>query len=186
MAHPTSWNPLLYAAAETLRNCPGSTLKIVVLNKALFYSDLLHLLEEGETITRRPYIALKAGPVVAGYERHLVRDLINTRAAEKVVTTPRSKPIRLLHTVETNLTSAQKEIIERVASWAGKKTSAEVSRYSHENLGWKSAWDGQNVGAPINMSLAMQQVADDEDLWMQEPLTGSERAATESEERTEW
>ncbi len=70
------------AAAAILRCAPNNELNIVVLNKALFYVDLVSLRDYGNTLTENTYIALENGPVVAKYQQRLVKPLAEARIAE--------------------------------------------------------------------------------------------------------
>ena len=67
-----STNKLMEASMALLQGAPDSQLNIVVLNKALFYLDLIALRDFGRTITGERYVALPQGPMVADYARKIV------------------------------------------------------------------------------------------------------------------
>jgi len=59
-------------------------MNIVVINKTLFYADIVSLMERGDTITHSEYLALPQGPVVASYEKRLVRDFERAGLGQQV------------------------------------------------------------------------------------------------------
>lgn len=162
---------LLDAAVALLRNAPERTFHIVVLNKALFYLDLASLRDLGDTVTHNTYIALPMGPVVARYDKRLVTALEKEGLAEQRPD-GLAKPVRLISDRRPeHLSVPQLELAARVAHWAKDLSSTYVSDYSHRNPGWLLARTrgGGNVPKPINMSIAMQQIMD-EDPWLDEPI----------------
>lgn len=74
---------LLETASAALIAAPENSLKVVVLNKVLFYVDLAALRDRGETVTRNTYIGLQNGPVVAHYDKRLVAGLEEQGVAEQ-------------------------------------------------------------------------------------------------------
>lgn len=180
--------PLLIAACELLRKSPDRQLKITVLNKALFYADLTALLFHGNTITGKPYIALRNGPVVGAYDRRIVRGLARAGWAEQILTdgTP-DKPMRLLgEPPAPTLSKDELQVLRDTASWLHRKTATWVSNFSHENPGWKAAF-AEREGTPINMLIALQQLQDEGDAWLRAPLADGELSALDSlGRREEW
>lgn len=151
-------------------------LNIVALNKALFYMDLAALRDLGHTVTGQKYIALPQGPVVAAYDRKLVRDLKNAGLAEQVQD-GRAKPMVVRHRIETfqHLAPFELELARSIGAFIGNYTSTFLSTYSHMNPGWQLARAAHVEGAPgkeIDLLVAMQQLAqDDEDeTWIDEPV----------------
>lgn len=154
---------------------------MVNLNKALFYLDLVCLRDLGFPITNTTFVALKQGPVVAHYEKRLVLPLLESGIA---IGEPegQSKPIKLIQPLfpMRHVTPRIQHLAEIVGGWVSRKTATEVSHYSHKNLGWKMAFrDGLGANAkpqPIDLSIAMQQIMDD-DPWLSEPLGEESLAA---------
>jgi len=76
-----------------LQGAPAGQLNIVVLNKALFYTDLLALRDFGQTITQERYVALPQGPVIDNYAGKIVRALDAAGLAEQIEV-GLAKPVR--------------------------------------------------------------------------------------------
>jgi hypothetical protein len=167
---------LVEAAMAVLQATPKQELKIVLLNKALFYLDLIALRDTGDTVTHAAYIALQQGPVVAKYDERLIPALERRGLATQVMD-GYAKPIR----VKTQLTAFQylTSELRSVAAEIGKEvadlTSTAASNFSHDNAGWQVAYNaglgGGGKPKAINMTLAMQQLEDesgDRDPWLDE------------------
>ena len=184
---------LLEAAVSILQAVPDKKLNVVVLNKALFYLDLVALRDTGETVTKNTYIALKLGPVIAKYPSRLVKKLTERGYAEQCVTKGRSKPIRLIKKPQISTLSENEE---KLAAQVGAKlaqhvTSNEISVFSHDNIGWEIAYrSGLGAGGTaqaIDLGIAMQQIMDD-DPWLGEPVDPSilQSISPESDQLEEW
>ena len=184
---------LLEAAVAVLQGASDHSLKIVLLNKALFYADLVSLRDHGETLTGNTYIALEAGPVVAHYQKRLIRALEEEGFARQEADNG-AKPVSLIKAPEEFLYLDEKDR-ERAGKMGGVVsgwTSAGASDLSHENAGWQLAWR-QGGGAslpprPINLLLALQQMSD-ADPWLDEPLTPEEEqsiSGCDEEEAVDW
>ncbi len=163
---------LVEAATALLFAAPRHEMQITNLNKALFYLDLVALRDHGDTVTHQTYIALKQGPVVANFEKRLVAEL-EARQLARQTQRGASKPLVLTgQPVEPYHTAMDTETVARVAAYFAEKTAKEASDYSHENPGWRIAWnDGAGASGPpkpIDLHLAMLQVLDD-DPWLDEP-----------------
>src|SRR5438045_86074 len=89
-----SMNKLMEASMALLQGAPDSQLNIVVLNKGLFYLDLIALRDLGRTITGERYVALPQGPVVENYVHKIVRALESAGLAEQLEM-GRRKPLRV-------------------------------------------------------------------------------------------
>ena len=183
---------IVEAAAAVLGAVPERELNAVVLNKALFYLDLIALRDLGRDVTGSAYVALHQGPVVAKYKQRLISALESAGVAEQVQV-GRAKPIRLKALPESTEPLAPDELrlVDEVASFVGKLTSTKASDLSHENPGWQIAYSaGQGQGSPplpIDMLIAMQQVLDD-DPWLSEDIDDETRAVAErsSSAELEW
>ena len=169
---------LVEAASAVLNAAPDHRLNAVVLNKALFYLDLATLRDRGTTITENTYIALKNGPVVAKYQERLIGKLEKCGIGKQISEGERSKPI-LLESSPQNFRFIDSEtliLVSAVTSFFARLTSRQASKYSHENPGWKLAWnESRRIGRPtaINMRVALQQIID-VDPWMELPLLNDE------------
>ncbi|MBI1383008.1 MAG: DUF4065 domain-containing protein [Planctomycetaceae bacterium] len=151
----------------------GGRLNIVLTNKALFYADLIALRDFGETLTGAPYLALENGPVVAKYEKRMVRELAKLGLAEQGAE-GMARPLRL--TAAGSNFKPQKLSPERFAlafeqgRRLAAKTSTAASHDSHANPGWRVAWAAglgcEKSAQVIDMMLALQDPfldSDDED-----------------------
>jgi hypothetical protein len=157
--------PVIEAAMAILQATSKMRLGITVLNKALFYADLVALRDLGHSLTNSGYIALPQGPVLNHYERALIRDLDRQRLAEQIQEGwPKPVIVRQPITRFGRLTPEEVAIAQLVARKIEAKSATWVSEYSHENPGWQLAFRDK-IGSGIDMVLAMQQVVDD-DPWM--------------------
>lgn len=181
---------VLLEAAANLIEAAGGSMPITTLNKALFYLDIFALRDFGEPITGTAYIALPAGPVVARYDKRLVAALEDEGIAQQDISEESGgKPICLLKrpSPET-LDSERLALVRRIGQWASTKTAKELSDLSHQNDGWRIAWD-EGLGArlparSVNLRIAMQQIIDI-DPWVDEAPKGDVATAfseAESEE----
>lgn len=167
---------LLEAAVAILRETPDGCLQITNLNKALFYLDLVALRDLGERITKTAFVALKQGPVVARYQRRVVGDLESAGWARQndALGHDDARPVALCNAGRDlefeYLGEAERRLARAVAIHFSKTSAKAASDYSHRNLGWKTAFEQRHgKGAvPIDMHLALQQVAED-DPWLDEP-----------------
>lgn len=66
-----------------------------------------------------------------------------------------------------------------MASFVSGKRAVDISEISHQNVAWQTAIRKGN-GTPINMVLALDQVAAD-DPWLDEPVTEQERATIDAQ-----
>jgi hypothetical protein len=190
------WERLVESAVEALGAAPHHKLNIVVLNKTLFYADLLSMRDLGHSITRCRYVALPQGPVVEKYDKKLVGAL-TSRGLAKQLNDGMAKPLELVgEPPESHLISAAEvSIVRQVVAEFDGVTSTKLSNFSHENIGWKCAYES-GIGAGekrphlVNMMLALQQVLDwtEEDDWLSTPLDHVEQAAVRAswQEAKQW
>lgn len=166
------------AAAAILARAPNNELNIVVLNKALFYVDLVSLRDHGSTLTENTYIALENGPVVAKYPQRLVKRLAEAGIAEQAERWDGAKPMVLIAEQDAaDFLTPHLDAISRVTEHFSKMTSEAASDYSHKNPGWSLAWRSSRESgkpSPINMMIALQQIVED-DPWTSAPLMPDER-----------
>ncbi len=165
---------LVEAASAVLHAAPGHALNVVVLNKALFYLDLVSLRDLGETATRNSYIALQNGPVIAKYPKRLVALLEDRGIARQESRWNAAKPLVLVNCPKhfEFLDSHTMIMVADVVTFFADSTSAAASEFSHRNPGWRIAWDHyqrERKPVAINMRIAMQQIVEC-DPWMAKPL----------------
>jgi Protein of unknown function (DUF4065) len=177
-------NKLMEATMAVLQSSPDRQLNIVVLNKALFYLDLYALRDLGQAITEQDYVALPQGPVVDGYRSAIIRPLTEAGLAEQIQVN-KAKPVRVVKQLARwdHLSGTELSIAQQVGASFTPLTSTAVSRFSHENPGWRLAYRSYVPGGPfpkINMRLALQQLCeDDDDPWLDEPLDTATMALCE-------
>ena len=166
-----------------LQHAPGQKLNVVVFNKVLFYFDLIALRDLGETVTKGAFIALKNGPVVAKYDTRLLRTLADEQLAQWT-TEGYAKPVVVQNELRSfaALSRDQLALVPEVMTSVSKLSSTEASDFSHLNPGWRLAFRrGAQAGRPpqpINMLIALQQLAD-QDPWLDEPLDEQTKLAAE-------
>ncbi len=150
-----------------LDGCPARSMNITNLNKALFYLDLFELRDAGKTATEATYIALAQGPVVAKYDKRLVKPLVD---AGLVVQDQRGDAKPLVAKAELDRFEFLDERVRKLAANIGRavasRTAAFISERSHENPGWKVAF-ADGVPRPIDLHLALQEMVD-VDPWLEE------------------
>lgn len=172
---------LCEATVAVLQSVPSHSLNIVNVNKALFYADLVALRDMGSSITQSAYLALRAGPVVASYDKRVVGGM-QRRGWAQQQTAGREKPLTLTGgpTSLPLLTPPQLAILQDVAKSVASQSASTVSAYSHDNPAWQhSIAQGIHAGrgpVKINMMLAMQQLLDDE-AWLCAPASEAELQA---------
>jgi uncharacterized phage-associated protein len=174
---------LLSVATALLAQAPRQEMKVVNLNQALFYLDLVALRDLGETLTDNTYIALKQGPVVAKYQQRLIQELEKGEyAVQGKSTNDLSRPLRLkrLFNPAYRFPKRLRDQVTKIVAWACSKSAKGVSDFSHQNPGWRFSYQ-EGLGAhaqpkPINMHLALQQILDD-DPWLSELFSEKELEA---------
>ena len=176
----------LVEAAAALLEGAGGSLPITSLNKALFYLDLSALLESGNTITGTTYLALPAGPVVAKYDKRVVGALESAGIAQQdEAEDGPTKPVCLIQIpTRSTLSEAQWQAAQRRGAWAASKKPSELSRLSHENVGWKLAWQAglgaRKPAVKIDLVVAMQQILDN-DAWLDREDAASTEAVRDAD-----
>lgn len=167
---------LLYAAVELL-DYAGGTLNRYQLNKALFYLDLYHYGETGETFTGATYVAETNGPVVQNYKDALVTPLVTSKVAMEPPHDERNdgawKSLMLLVKNDGQAPPDLERFGRRAVNLL-RDSRIDLESYVHSNLGWSAAIQAGR-GTPINMMLAYTQVAP-RDPWLDELVTEAEQA----------
>jgi hypothetical protein len=162
------------AAMALLQEAPDQRLNVVLLNKAMFYLDLVALRDLGRTVSGCAYLGLKNGPVVAKYDTRLLRTLEDEGVA-RWLDDGMAKPVVVVSPLVTFkvLSEPQRALVPSIVKGISKMSSTAASDFSHANPGWQLAYrDGLERGRPaqpINMLIAMQQLAD-RDPWLAEDL----------------
>jgi hypothetical protein len=168
MSDPERKNRLLEACMAILQATPEKKLGITLLNKALFYLDLVALRDLGRTVTGETFVALPAGPVVRGYDRRIVNWLQRDGLAEQR-NDGMEKPVCVLNPLDRFefLSEREQRIAETLAERIHSMKAYMISELSHENPGWIVAFR-EATGTPIDLHLALQQVGEVDD-WLDEP-----------------
>ena len=183
---------LIEAASAVLNAAPNRRLNTVVLNKALFYLDLASLRDRAETITGNTYIAIQQGPVVAKYPQRLIGQLEARGIGRQITEWDGSKPV-LLEVCPQHFKYVDSDamiLVSAVTTYFADGTSRQASEYSHENPGWRLAWNEfrrSGKPCPINLRVALQQIVED-DPWMDWPLLNDDEilAAADAGVGADW
>ncbi|QDU86786.1 hypothetical protein Pla175_01380 [Pirellulimonas nuda] len=183
---------LIEAASAVLKAAPRCRLNAVVLHKALFYLDLASLRDRGDTITHNTYIGIQQGPVVAKYQTRLIGQLEGRGVAKQLSEWDGSKPIVLECPPERFLflDDDAMGLASAVTSHFAQLTSGEASAFSHENPGWRMAWEAYlrtKKPSAVNLHIALQQIVED-DPWMDRPLMDDDElfAAADAGDGADW
>lgn len=173
---------LIEASMALLQAAPEQKLNIVVLNKALFYLDLIALRDLGHVITDQEYVALPQGPVVESYKSTLVSPLVKAGFAE-ALTEGLARPLHVVKPITEFKLLDHASIVaaQDMGRSFSKFTSTLLSDFSHHNPGWLLARKKYVDGLPapkINMRIAMQQL-DHADEWIDQGLDSDLLAAAE-------
>lgn len=171
-------NEQLLYAAKLMLSYAGGELQRTNLMKSLFYLDLFWLQEHGCQFTGARWVALPQGPVVENYKNVLIKPLLadeNISESEQQFA-PKIKAQVLTLDKEAVIppNSEVATVAIEVEKFIGGKNARAVSKLSHDNIAWKIAYK-KGSGTPINMVLALDQIADD-DAWLRQPLTADEIA----------
>lgn len=171
---------VVVAAAHALDAARNQQMKIVILNKTLFFADLFALRDLGHLITGSKYVALKMGPVVANYDRKIVKKMRKLGLAEQL-SLGMAKPLKLTGDVPSGVLGDEEvDYVRAVAEKLAGKRSADVSEFSHENVAWRLAYEaGQARGEQacvVNLHLALQQIVD-ADPWLNQDDDAQAREA---------
>ncbi len=181
-------NKLMEAAMVVLQATPQQQLNIVVLNKALFYLDLYALRDLGKVVTGQKYVALPQGPVVDQYKTRVVKSLSDAGLAKQLSTDTNAKPMRVVTPLERfhHLSADERLIAKEMGEGLNRFTSTAISTFSHDNPGWiiaRQKYSESNPAPVINMQLALQQLADeDDDAWIDEAVDETLMASLEKAE----
>ena len=174
---------LLEAAAFLLEGA-GGVLNTTPLIKALFYLDLVVMLDSGLPATRATYLALGQGPVIAKYPTRLIGALAREELAIQSDQDDGTKPVSLLRAPDAPrfLSAEHCVLAKKIAQWAKTQGAVKLSSFSHQNVGWQIAWSnglgGSGPARSIDLRVAMQQIGED-DPWLSEQPSAAERHAFE-------
>ena len=150
--------------------CPTQELGNVKLHKMLYFSDMLHFLDEGHPITGVEYQKQKFGPT-ARYLAAALRSL-ETDGVLRIIEEPYhgffKKTYMILSPYKASrLDYKEQSLLKEVADFVRGKTAKEISELSHN-----AAWEAASLGDPIPYFTALRLVPDestDEDLvWADE------------------
>lgn len=136
---------LLYVAGRLDDDPAGGATK---LNKVLFFAEFSHIRTYGFPITGEPYQRLPQGPA----PRHLIpvreRLIADGAAALRPVKYFGRTQHRLVPRRDPDMSkfsSSEIEIVDQVIAAFRGKSAAEVSRISHEEIGWQLVDDGEDI-----------------------------------------
>lgn len=181
MTNEEKQSRLFEVASTILAGTQHDELNVVVLNKALFYFDLAHFRDTGETLTRTNYVAFKHGPVVEKYDRQF-KAMEEAGIVRQDERWDGAKPIVLKRPVEPkHMNGESTKLANSICKHFGTMTSGQAERYSHKNPGWRIAWNASKASykpMAISMRIAIQQIVAT-DPWMHIPLNENEYAATQ-------
>lgn len=139
--------------------CPPEELGNVKLHKALYYSDMLHFLQEGRPLTGVDYLKQKFGPVA----RHLTATL-NALASEGRLKIEEEEHFGLFKKsyvplaayVPKHLNDEERALIAEVVDFVRGKSAKEISDISHN-----AAWEMMELGEVIPYFTALRLVPDE-------------------------
>lgn len=115
------------------------------LQKLVYYAQAWALVWDEEPIFKEKIRAWANGPVV--------RELYDWHKGKFSVSTPPPGDIR-------KLTDDEKETIEVVVDYYGKKSGAELSALTHREAPWKDAREGLVDGARSNREIKLSSMAE--------------------------
>jgi hypothetical protein len=157
-----------------LQAARGHRMNAVVLNKAMFYADLVALRDLGHTMSGSEYNAAPLGPMLANFDT--LKVVLSTRgvAEQTFEEDTKAEPVCLRRPLQAHfLTEAEKEVAWKVGAECSKWSSTQATDIAHLNPGWKLAFSAPRKR--INLLIAMQQIIDD--AWIKEPATPEELEA---------
>lgn len=169
---------LVEAIMAVLQNAPGEKLLVTQLNKAVFYLDLFTLRDYGFPLSQATFVALERGPVIDDY-KDVIADLAACGLAEQL-DYGMDKPVRVKRplTAFRFVHGEMFKLAALVAKKCAEYRAVDLSDYSHKNVGWQVAYNAGQAkklqAKRIDLNLALQQIGDDDDPWMNADLTDSE------------
>lgn len=117
------------------------------LHKVLYYVDILHYLETGNSLTGENYLRQRFGPTA----RHLTAALRDLEGEERVSVSTRnyysyqkSDYCALTEPQLDRLTAQDVQLIEHIVGFVCAHTAAEISEFSHDAV-WESVPMGQRI-----------------------------------------
>ena len=163
---------ILYIASK-LKNY--ESFGAIVLNKVLYYSDNLHYLKYGRTISSFTYIHKPFGPVPNPttfkivYQK-LIRD---GRAKEEItdgIVNTRKKLVALKKATKSYFSKDELKVIDEVIKDFENKNALEASDKSHNELGWLLTEEGETI-PPHAFLLSIPQLSEEDYTWADDELS---------------
>ena len=161
---------LIIYIADQLKDSPNYG--AILLNKSLYYSDLMHYLKSGTTITDLEYVHQKNGPTPEPGRFMKLLQLLQDSGDIEIIQVPffNYKQKKVLSKRPPNITVFEKEeivLINDVVKKIGDLSAKEVSDLTHELLSWKLSEEKETL--PNFTFLLSQKEADLDDFeWAQQ------------------
>jgi uncharacterized phage-associated protein len=138
-------NILLYI----LERCGGKpNIGETVLYKLLYFSDFNFYEIYEEHMTGAQYRKLPYGPVPHGLDRLIARMMENgqlQRIKTEFRSYPQTRYIPLDKADLTQMTAAEKEVIDRVLDRFSDWSASAIREYSHKDIPWRATYDGDMI-----------------------------------------
>ena len=150
--------------------CPPQELGNVKLHKMLYFSDMLHFLEDGRPITGVEYQKQKFGPTA----RHLGAALHSLEAEGRLQVTEeayhgffKTSYISRAPYKPDRLDEKEQSLLREVADFVMGKTAKEISELSH-NAAWEAASLGESIPYFTALRLIPDEITDADMIWAEE------------------
>lgn len=117
-----------------------------VLFKLLYFSDFDHYELYEKSITGETYKKLPFGPAPSHFDK-IITELIKEKKVRKIGTQFRGKDqqkfICLQEPKLSQLSAEEIQVVDKVISRLASMNATQISAYSHGDMPWKSAKDGE-------------------------------------------
>lgn len=120
----------------------------VRLAKLLFEADFEHFRRTGEAITGRSYVGMQQGPVPEDFDDFLERMQARQElsfASEPMGPYTQQRPVARAEPDLSLFSPGEMEVIDAVVREQHGMTAGEVSKRSHEHVGWQAARPGERI-----------------------------------------
>jgi uncharacterized phage-associated protein len=135
----------LYISA---RSEDDSSFANVKLNKLLFFSDFMHYVETGRSITGTEYIKMRFGPCPKNFhmiQRDMCNDGVLAMQEKAHYGRTQNKPIALKEADISVFSAKEISVVESVISDLRTSNGSQLSNRSHSFLGWELTNEKESI-----------------------------------------
>ncbi len=136
-----------------VQHTPPDKLGATKLNKVLWFADVMHYRQYGQSISgAEEYVKNQYGPVPNGIQRALAELKVESKIVERPVQTPagiRREFVWLQPVNKESFSPAEMDTLRDVIEWAASLSAKEISDLTHDAL-----WEETDFGRQISIAAA--------------------------------